>query len=446
MIYILLQIFTLATILAVTLRYYPFGFFNVFYYIFVGLIVIPFQLMYLNIEGIADIHSFFNTRPDEFITLKLYKSDFPLVYCLLGQWFVFFGYWLALVKKPESSAHVQKMDSFLINIKEEKALKILIIGLALVSSIYLLIRFSFYPDHPLISYFLAKKPAIRELAWTHATAETGYFFQHSILQQFVRIILPALFLWCLLLWWNSRLSWIWILLAGAVVFTLVFGSFKRTPIIYIILWFSIFLAYQNPRFKLSSLVAIGLLTVLILVFVTYLYYPRFSWVLQKLFYRVFLAEARGEYLAYLHYGSTFDFEGLSVITNYIKKVLGDSDIMTFSQKWKIATGGSRGFTSIGVVAESYVFFGLMGVLPLLAFGAFLGTLENFTAEYMTPSSRPIFAGLITVLSFSSAKGLLSQLFTGGTLTLCMLGVALFVAKRFIVHAHVTPTSASSGSS
>ena len=157
-----------------------------------------------------------------------------------------------------------------------------------------------------------------------------------------------------------------------------------------------------------------------MIFITALYTDKdMHTILLNLLSRFAIGEAIGEFLAIEHFGTTFDYMYFDIFTVYFQKILG-MNVMTFSELWKILTGGTRGYTSIGVVAEFIVSFGYLSILYFILFSAVIIKLDIFFKENSSSFYRPIISGLITVISFMSVKGFFAQLFTGGTVVLLFI--------------------------
>ena len=178
---------------------------------------------------------------------------------------------------------------------------------------------------------------------------------------------------------------------------------------------------------LLKIVNFVLITVIIFIFITTLYTDKdMQTILLNLLARFAVGEAIGEFLAIEHFGKTFDYMYFDIFGAYFQKILG-MNVMTFSELWKILTGGTRGYTSIGVIAEFIVSFGYLSTLYFILFSAVIIKLDTLFKKNSNSFYRPIIAGLITVISFMSVKGFFAQLFTGGTIILLFV---YFIMKLY----------------
>jgi hypothetical protein len=140
----------------------------------------------------------------------------------------------------------------------------------------------------------------------------------------------------------------------------------------------------------------------------------------SLFWRLFVGEAIGEFLAIEHHGTTFDYRGFEPFGTYFQKVMGQ-DVITFSEYWKAEVGGKRGYMAVGVMSEIFISVGPLGAIPLFMLtGMSLVGVDRILMRLNSDDHRPFIAGLIVVFAFASVKGSLSQFFTGGGLVLLLL--------------------------
>ncbi|MCK4441386.1 MAG: hypothetical protein KAU90_05225, partial [Sulfurovaceae bacterium] len=87
-------------------------------------------------------------------------------------------------------------------------------------------------------------------------------------------------------------------------------------------------------------------------------------------------------------------------------------------------GGTRGYTSIGVIAEFIVSFGYISIIYFIFFTASIIQLDIFFKANSNSFNRPIIAGLITVISYMMVKGFFAQLFTGGVIVLIFVYIIM----------------------
>jgi hypothetical protein len=295
----------------------------------------------------------------------------------------------------------------------------------LVSFAYIFIRYIFYPDFPLfvlIKQGFSADAILRDVAFSYSHKHNmPYIFLPSINSQFYRILIPVSFFLILHYYYNNRTDYglkLFLIFALIVTIALNFGTFKRTPILYLSTWFILYqYMYLDDVKSLLKILYFVSITIFILIFITTLYTDKdLQIILSNLLARFAVGEAIGEFLAVEHFGTTFDYMYLDIFSVYFQKIMG-MDVMTFSELWKILTGGTRGYTSIGVIGEFIVSFGYISILYFIIFTALIIKLDTLFKKNSKTFYRPIIAGLITVISFMMIKGFFAQLFTGGVVVL-----------------------------
>ena len=285
-----------------------------------------------------------------------------------------------------------------------------------------MLRHYVVPDFPLFS--VVSGDNLRDVAFYYGSSTSApWIFLPSINSQFYRIAMPFVFFFLL---YVVKLSpkkpkttiYILLIISGLLMVVLNFGTFKRTPILYLLVWLFVFFnGYQKIKIG-KSFRYIGVIFGL-LILITMYYSHNTSSVLSNLMARFLIGEAIGEFLAVEHFGSTFDYMIFDIPYKYLQKVAGQ-DVMTFSQEWKIRVGGSRGYTSIGIVAELYASFGWWSVLLFAPFTLLILKLDKAFKIYRNTAYWPVLSGVIVVLSFMMIKGFFAQLFTGGVITLSLI--------------------------
>ena len=87
--------------------------------------------------------------------------------------------------------------------------------------------------------------------------------------------------------------------------------------------------------------------------------------------------------------------------------------------------------AVGIMSEIFISVGPMAAIPLwIMTGMSLVGIDRLLMRYNSDDHRPFIAGLIVVFAFSSVKGGLSQLFTGGGLVLMTLYFGtIFVCRQ-----------------
>ena len=220
-------------------------------------------------------------------------------------------------------------------------------------------------------------------------------------------------------------------LAVAVIMTV--GQFKRAPLCYIALWYVLQRHAYSELTRLGRLIIVALLLIAIMIGITGTYQQTEDFSMTRavlsLFWRLFVGEAVGEFLAIEHHGTTYDYRGFEIFEVYLQKVMGQ-DVMTFSEYWKAEVGGKRGYMAVGVMSEIFISVGPWGSIPLFVLtGMFLAAADRLLMRLNSDDHRPFVAGFIVIFSFAAVKGSLSQFFTGGGLVLGTLYIGTLLACR-----------------
>lgn len=309
------------------------------------------------------------------------------------------------------------------------------IALGTIALGYMLARAYFVSDFPLIK-FLTTNEAIqlRDLAYNYGCKdiEIPYIFRPSITSLFYRILLPLSgMMFFILSKQNYRRQLTFFLSAVFLFFSLVFlfGTMKRTPILFFATWCFVALLLTNPsQIKRKFFIYTGGVVVFLCLSTT-MYGTSLDELFRRLFRRVFIVEGLKEFLCLEHYGTTFSYLGFDIPTRYLHKILGE-DILTFSQVWKKQLGGVRGWSSIGIMAEFFASFGfVIASIAYALWGYFLMKMDTVSAACRNNLLYlPFLSCLITIIAFSSTKGTLPQLFTGGgglllILILCLVAIS-----------------------
>jgi hypothetical protein len=393
------------------------------YIIYTLLIGIPFFIIFAEVQGVFYISKVIHRTLNAKVTLSLNNGFRPVTYML-----IFNFIYLLMGSVGISEFRQTKIIKY--NISKEYAKKIYNIALILliVSFAYIFIRYIFLPDFPLfvlIKSGFSGDAILRDIAFSYSHKHNiPYIFLPSINSQFYRILIPTSFFLLLYYYQNSHKDTnikLLLIFAFIVTITLNFGTFKRTPILYLSTWFILYLyIYSDDLRSLVKIVYFVSITVALLIFITTLYTDKeLQTILYNLLARFAVGEAIGEFLAIEHFGTTFDYMYLDIFTVYFQKILG-MDVMTFSELWKILTGGTRGYTSIGIIAEFIVSFGYISILYFILFSALIIKLDIFFKQNSKSPYRPIIAGLMTIISFMMVKGFFAQLFTGGVVVLTFI--------------------------
>ncbi|HHD80466.1 MAG TPA: oligosaccharide repeat unit polymerase [Campylobacterales bacterium] len=390
------------------------------YIIYTLLIGIPFFIIFAEVQDIFYISKIIDRGLEAKVALHLNDGIRPITYLLIFNFIYLSIGTIGLFEFKKSKVLKPKMD-----IEYANRVYALIKVALIITFTYIFIRYIFYPDFPL--FVLLKNGfssdfILRDLAFSYGhNHNIPYIFLPSINSQFYRILLPVSFFTLLYYYQNYKTSYntkLLLIFTLVMVIALNFGTFKRTPILYLSTWFIIYLyMYIDDLKALAKIFIFVTLTIIVLVLITALYSDKDAHtIILNILARFAVGEAIGEFLAIEHFGTTFEYMNFDILTLYIQKVMG-MDVMTFSEIWKILTGGTRGYTSIGVIAEFIVSFGYISIIYFIFFTASIIQLDIFFKANSNSFNRPIIAGLITVISYMMIKGFFAQLFTGGVIVL-----------------------------
>lgn len=395
--------------------------YTVVYFIYTFLIGIPFFIIFAEIENVYLISSILGRAIDAKVTLSLGNGYKPITYLLIFNFiYLFFG----SIYSYEISVKTKYLK---LNSSKKKKIFRFSKYLFIVSICYIAIRYVYYPDFPLFVVLKSgfSEAVFRDLAFFYGSnTNIPYVFLPSVNSQFYRILLPVSFFLILYYYENyNKTTQTKILLIFVLILVVIlnFGTFKRTPILYLSIWFIVYKYMYSDDLKIFKKIFSNLLiTVFSLIFITSLYSnTSFETVVLNLFSRLAIGEAIGEFIAIEHYGTTFEYLFFDIPTSYIKKVLG-MNVITFSEQWKILSGGTRGYTSIGIIAELIISFGKLSILFFIFFTILILKLDLLFKKYKNTVYRPLIAGVITIMSFMMVKGFFAQLFTGGVLVLIIV--------------------------
>ena len=410
------------------------GIYLIFYLIFLILIAIPFFLIAADSNQLIDLAQLFGKSTDARVTLDLGNGLKPLTISILFQaLYLMGGYLNAWRAGPKT--YINEPKSVLISAEHMLRFSLL---LAFVSIGYMLVRYYFVPDFPLFQLIASidSDAPLRDISYNYIIrTDIPYLFRASVQSQFYRIGLPLstlIFAHTLNCYPELRTPKLMTLLGILVAITVILslGTFKRSPILYLLVWsISYFYMYANSR-KLINITVVFAAAMMMVSVITFFYgYENFLVAFKILLRRLLVVEALGEFLALEHFGRTFNYLGFDIGQRYLDKLLGH-EVQTFSEYWKIATGGTRGFTSIGVMSELYASLSYAALPFYLLIGYLLHSIDLKMFQYRNSAYRPFIAGLMCVVGFMSVKGFFSQLFTGGTLTI-LLALTVYKLTRGI---------------
>jgi hypothetical protein len=395
------------------------GLYTCFYGVFCVLIVIPFYLIFAEVQGVIHLEEIVGKSADAKVTLDVGNGFRPLMWvCLAQACYLAGGYFVMNTTTPALTA--PKL--------EPTSMMYLGVGLAIFGICYTLIRFWLVPDFPLfVLLTTGSTESLRDLSFEYATRkDVPYIFLPSINANVRRILLPvaAFLLGRSATHSDNKFVKILYRITLVLAITVIVGQFKRAPLCYIVLWCVLQRhAFADIR-RLGRIMVVSAVLIIIMIGITGTYQQGDEFDLMKavlsLFWRLFVGEAIGEFLALEHHGITYDYRGLEIFQTYFQKVIG-ADIMTFSEYWKAEVGGKRGYMAVGVITEIFISVGPMAATVLWALtGMCLVGFDRLLMRYNSDDHRPFIAGLIVVFAFSSVKGGLSQFFTGGGLVLLVL--------------------------
>ena len=420
------------------------GLFSIFYFVFALLIALPFLFIAMHAEQMIDLATILRRAPDAKISLELGDGFKPLLVSMMFQSLYFAGGYLQLKRNPQ----VFEKRASITNVTVPKYFVWIALFLAVVSLSYILLRYLYSPDFPLFKLLQGETANLkfRDLAYNYGIrVDLPYIFRPSVHSQFYRILLPlsaVIIIHVLITDKDSRTPWMYALLGVLVSVTLLlnFGTLKRTPILYLVLWCFCYMYMYERAMRQLQIVGFLLIALFATLTISALYIDKDLFtVLQSLVRRLLIVEAVGEFVALEHFGQNCEFLGLDIAQRYFQKLLGQ-DVQTFSEYWKLATGGTRGFTSVGVMTEIFISISYYSVVLYLGIGFCLSAIDVKMYQNRHTIYRPLIAGLITVISFVSVKGLLSQFFTGGIFSLLVLALSLaFLGRLFEKNRKISST-------
>lgn len=395
------------------------GLYTCFYGVFCVLIVLPFYLIFAEVQGILQLSEIVGKSADAKVTLSLGDGFRPLVWvCIFQACYLAGGLLTMNTSIPQVVAPRLEPSSMMY------------LGIAIGSFAicYTAVRFWLIPDFPLfVLLSTGSVDSLRDLSFEYASrTNVPYIFLPSINANVRRILLPvaAFLLMRSAARTDNKFVKFMASLTLFVAVTMTVGQFKRAPLCYIALWWVLQKhAYANLA-RLGRIMLVALVLIAIMIGITSAYQRggeiSVTRAVLSLFWRLFVGEAIGEFLAIEHHGTTFDYRGFEPFGTYFQKVMGQ-DVITFSEYWKAEVGGKRGYMAVGVMSEIFISVGPLGAIPLFILtGMSLVGADRLLMRLNSDDHRPFVAGLIVVFAFASVKGSLSQFFTGGGLVLLIL--------------------------
>lgn len=425
----LVQIALLPPALAVLARQ-RLGLYTCFYGVFCVLIVIPFYLIFAEVQGVVNLSDFVGKSADAKVTLDIGDGFRPLMWvCIFQACYLAGGYLTTSTRVPRITAPRL----------EPVSMVYLAIAIASFAMVYTAVRFWLIPDFPLFVLLSTGSVAsLRDLSFEYASnTNVPYIFLPSINANVRRILLPVAAFLLMRSAQRTNHPFVRFMshLTLFVAVTMTVGQFKRAPLCYIALWYVLQKHAYAKITRLGRILLVAVLLIGIMIGITSAYQQgqevSLTRAVLSLFWRLFVGEAIGEFLAIEHHGTTFDYRGFELFEVYLQKVMGQ-DVMTFSEYWKAEVGGKRGYMAVGVMSEIFISVGPYGAVPLFVLtGMLLVAADRFLMRFNSHDHRPFIAGLIVVFAFASVKGALSQFFTGGGLILLALYIGTVVTCREI---------------
>lgn len=401
------------------LRRQKLGLYTCFYGVFCLLIVLPFYLIFAEVQGVVQLSEYVGKSADAKVTLPVGDGFRPLVWvCVFQACYLAGGYLTMNTSVPRVIAPRLEPTSMMY-------LGVLIAGFAMI---YTAIRFILIPDFPLfVLLSTGSMSSLRDLSFEYASrTNVPYVFLPSINANVRRILLPvaAFLLMRSAARMDSKFISFMAKLTLFVAVMMTVGQFKRAPLCYVALWYVLQKNAYASIARLGRIALVGAVLIVIMIGITSAYQQgheiSITQAVLSLFWRLFVGEAIGEFLALEHHGTTFEYRGFEIFELYFQKVCGQ-DVMTFSEYWKAEVGGKRGYMAVGVMSEIFISVGPLGAIPMfLLTGMGLVGIDRILMRFNSDDHRPFIAGFIVVFAFASVKGSLSQFFTGGGLVLLLL--------------------------
>jgi len=344
---------------------------------------------------------------------------------------------LVMPRVPDNKTEIPQLPC------ERKADVLVLLILSILIVIYLVSRFVFIDDFPLVQLIKYDGNAedLRSLGFRYASnTEPLLIYNHSIFQATYRVMLPfvaiSLYFYATpekVIHYKELKVYSLVLLS--VSFIMMLGTFKRMPLIYLTLWLIVFFNYYSSTFKSFRkyykylIAAIG-----IVIVITYSYSGDAKTAIAQLFNRLFVIEGISEYLALRNFGENFEHLGWTYFDWFYQKAIGEN-VLTFSEWWKAVTTEeyTRGYSSIGFFTEFYVISGYYGVVYIIMIGLIFGVLDNIFKGAKNGTTRVFLSGLIVVYAFSSIKGIVSQTLAGGGLMLFFTYIIYRLMYRGVVN-------------
>jgi hypothetical protein len=392
------------------------GFFTFFQVIYCAAAIVPFVIIATEQGGWLPLHEWF-TFPIPRVSLSYGNGLKPLLWILsVHACFLCGGLaavWISRRRvKPACQLPILTEGGW----ERYRLAGALLLG---VAGIYIAIRNVAHPDYPLFVLFGPHyNPKVREIAYEYGiNRNLPWVFLPSIHSQFYRILLPLGTLVMLIAWrYGGRQRTLLIAaVTGAIAsIAMSLGTMKRTPIVYLFLWACCCWCMYRSMSRRMVGVIVGAVAALFLVLV--LITSKYNGTRHNLQLRLIYGEAVADYLAVEHHPGTYAYRGSGVFSPYVAKMFG-GDARSFSQVWKTeVTGGiGRGYDAVGIFTEWYIAFGWTASLLASAILGFILSLVDcrLLRRGIANDERPFLAGLMMIIGVMTAKGMLSQIFTGG---------------------------------
>lgn len=396
------------------------GFFSMFFLVYTLFIYISTLLITLDINGILSL-SFIGKDVTSHYRASFGKDDISiLILTTLYQALLLIGGMFAYSLKGSVKARSENN----LKVKRTDNRVPTIVTMLLICITYTIIRIVITKDFPLyIMLTHGINQAVRDVAFEYASNRSvPFLFLPSIFQNFYRVLIPFLALLLISISHTSAKK-IKYFAYAALFYALILniGSMKRAPIIYMLMWFFVYLNLFNTRKTLWFLGKSSILFIVIMSIITYFYSGNVIESVISTLARIFVIEGLSEYLALFHFGNDFDHLYHKLPLFYINRIIS-SDSISFSEWWKysITDATTRGYSSIGILAELWVMAGYISLLFIPVIGYLLYRADYKVSKTVDAFSTSFISGLIIIIAFSAVKGIFSQMLAGGGLLLILL--------------------------
>lgn len=382
------------------------------------LIVLPFTLIALHENGSIALDRYVGRTIGNNLILEIGSGRRPLLAVALFEVAVIASYMaFSQSVRQRSAKRPWQPSSPRRYLKTALAVNLVLVG-------YVMVRTIFVPDFPLFALLRGQPGRLRDTAFSFATnASVPYPFLPQVYGVVHQVLLPSAGLMLLASSQASgnRKVHRWAVASLLFAAMLNMGTFKRAQFLFFgAMLFVFYFAKRRPKVRSAMYILAGA-TFVVGMTAAYSGFTDFDKAAQDALNRTLVTEAIVEYTAINHYGTTFEHLGAELPLTHVAKVMG-GDVATFSETWKEQSAGSdsRGFSSVGIVGESWVVGGWAGVgLIGIVLGLGLAIVDRSLIETSSIFRRPYEAALVMTIAFMATKGVMSQLFSGGLIALVL---------------------------